>query len=103
MQLKKSGLAAICALLLACCIGCGNNVQGNTYADANGMMKIQFQSGGKALVTIGFTTQNCEWTQSSSNVSVKCDNDTLPFTLNSDGSLAGPAGGAIGPLTKVKQ
>lgn len=102
MRLKKSGLAAACAVLLGCCLGCGNSVQGNTYADANGMMKVQFQSGGKALVTIGFSTQNCEWTQSSSNVNLKCADDTMQFTQNNDGSLSGPPQGMMGRLVKVK-
>ncbi|HEY1757993.1 MAG TPA: hypothetical protein VGG72_21675 [Bryobacteraceae bacterium] len=101
MKLKFTGMAA--GLLLVCCLGCGNSVQGNTYADANGMMKIDFQSGGKALVTIGMSSQNCQWSQSSSNIAVKCADDTMQLTLNNDGSLAGPPNGMVGPLTKVKQ
>jgi hypothetical protein len=101
MKLRATGVAA--GLLLACCLGCGNSVQGNTYADASGMMKMQFQSGGKALVTIGFTTQNCQWSQSSNNVAVKCADQTLQLTLNNDDSLTGPPDGMVGKMTKVKQ
>jgi hypothetical protein len=90
-------------LKIAFMLGCGNSVQGNTYADASGMMKMQFQSGGKALVTIGYTTQNCQWSQSSSNVAVKCGEQTMQLTLNSDGSLAGPLDGMVGRMTRVKQ
>jgi hypothetical protein len=100
MKLKASGVVA--GLLLAC-LGCGNSLDGNTYADANGMMKIDFQSGGKAIVTIGMSPQNCQWSQGSSNIAVKCGDDTMQLTLNSDGSLAGPPNGAMGPLTKVKK
>jgi len=101
MKLRATGIVA--SLLLACSLGCGNSVQGNTYADANGMMKMQFQSGGKALVTIGFSTQNCQWSQSSNNVVVNCAGQPMQLTLNGDGSLNGPADGMIGKMTKVKQ
>jgi hypothetical protein len=101
MKLKTTGVPAV--LLLACCLGCGNTIQGNTYADASGMMKMQFQSGGKALVTIGYMTQNCQWSQSSNNIAVKCAEQTMQLTLNSDGSLNGPPDGMVDRMTKVKQ
>lgn len=80
MKLKTTGVPAV--LLLACCLGCGNTIQGNTYADASGMMKMQFQSGGKALITIGYMTQNCQWSQSSNNIAVKCAEQTMQLTLS---------------------
>jgi hypothetical protein len=98
--MKPGAMGMAAGLLLAFCAGCGNNVQGNTYA--NSMMKVQFQSGSKAVVTIGFMTQNCQWSQNSKNVTVNCAGDTTQFTLNDDGSLAGPPEGMIGRLTKVK-
>jgi hypothetical protein len=101
MKLKITGV--VVGLLLAVCVGCGNSVEGNSYSDAGGMIKMDFQSGGKAVVTIGMSPQNCQWSQSSSNIAVKCGDDTMQLTLNSDGSLAGPPNGMMGKLTKVKK
>jgi hypothetical protein len=98
--MKVKARNAAVGMLLLLVLGCRNSVRGDTYA--NGMMKIQFQSG-MALATIGMMTQNCEWSQSSKNITLNCAGDTTQFTLGDDGTVAGRPDGMIGRLTRVKQ
>jgi hypothetical protein len=98
----QDGLAA--ASLALMCLGvaaCGSGVKGHTYADSDGTVKIQFQSGGKAITTMGPITANCSYSQSSSQVTLTCADQSTQLTVASDGSLNGPAGGMLEKLTKV--
>jgi hypothetical protein len=99
----QNGLAAA-AVALMCfgAVACGSGVSGHTYADNEGMVKIQFQSGGKANATIGPLTAACTYTQSGKQVMLTCENQTTQFTVGDDGSLTGPPDGMMNKLTKVK-
>ena len=57
-SLGRAKVMAVVAILAAV-TGCGGNVQGNTYADNGGVVKIEFKSGGKAYVSTGPATTNC--------------------------------------------
>lgn len=92
----------VASILVAGCgfAGCGSSVEGNTYVDPEGMISIEFLSGGKANFKMGVVGGACTYTESVKNVTVTCNGVPQVFTMNSDGSLGGPAAGLIGKLTK---
>jgi hypothetical protein len=98
----QSGVAAA-SMALMCLIvaACGSGVSGHTYADSDGTVKIAFQSGGKAITTMGPMTATCTYTQSSSTVTLTCADQSTQLTVASDGSLNGPPDGMMNKLTKV--
>jgi hypothetical protein len=101
-HLRKTlgSVAAACV-----CLGltaCGNKVEGHTYAANGDVVKIEFQSGGKAFTSLGAMSAPCTYTQNGNQVSLVCEGDTTAFTLASDGSLSGPPDGMMARLTKVK-
>ena len=99
----QNGLAAASLALMCLCVAaCGSGVQGHTYADNVGMVKIAFQSGGKAVTTMGPLTATCTYTQSGSQVTLTCADQTTQLAVGSDGSLNGPQDGMLNKLTKVK-
>jgi hypothetical protein len=98
----KGVFATTCLGLM--CLGlaaCGKGVTGHTYADGGGMVKIEFQSGGKAITTMGPITASCTYTQSSNQVTLTCADQATVLALGSDGSLSGPPDGMLNKLTKV--
>jgi hypothetical protein len=94
--------AAAAALLCLGAAGCGNSVSGHTYAGNGDLVKIEFQSGGKAFASMGPMTSTCTYTQSSNKVTLICEGDTENLTVNSDGSLSGPPDGMLARLTRTK-
>jgi hypothetical protein len=80
--------------------GCGSSVEGNTYVDSDNVISIEFLSGGKANFKMGVVGGPCTYIESGKNVTVTCNGVPQVFTMNSDGSLGGPAAGLIGKLTK---
>ena len=97
---KQSLLIAAVVSLAAC--GKSNSVEGNTYEANGGVLKIEFQSGGKAVTTMGPMATNCTYTQSDKKINLTCENEKLELTVNDDGSLAGPPTGFASRLTKKK-
>jgi hypothetical protein len=83
-------------------LGCGGGVQGHTYAGNGEMVKIEFQSGGKAFASMGPMTSSCTYTESGNKVELICEGDTTDLTKASDGTLNGPPDGMLARLTKVK-
>jgi hypothetical protein len=47
-------------------------------------------------------TTACTYKVDGKQLTVQCENQTLPFTIQDDGSLQPPAGSALGPLKKAK-
>jgi len=83
--------------------GChSNSVQGRTFHDNGGVVKVEFKSGGKAFVSAGPMTNTCSYTESGTKVSLVCDGDTTLFTVEDDGALSGPPNGFMARLTPVK-
>jgi hypothetical protein len=87
---------------LSTATACGNKVQGNTYEDNGGVVKIEFKSGGKAYVSTGPATNVCSYAESGKTVTLTCDADKTAFTVDDDGALNGPPGGFLTRLTKKK-
>lgn len=83
-------------------IGCGGNVQGNTFEDNGGVVKVEFKSGGKAYVSTGPETNTCSYTDGGKTVTLLCNGDKTVFTVDGDGALNGPPGGFLTRLTKKK-
>jgi hypothetical protein len=95
--LAGAGLTFLCLAAAAC----GKSVSGSTYGNGE-MVKVEFQSGGKALASMGPMTSNCTYTQSGKKISLVCEGDTEELTMADDGSLNGPPDGMLAHLTKVK-
>ena len=95
----------ILAIVIAASVslaGCGkSSVEGSTYATANGAIKIAFQSGGKATVTMAVQPADCTYNEENREITVTCEGQSTVYTVNSDGSLGGPVEGSMaGDLTK---
>ncbi|PYX21579.1 MAG: hypothetical protein DMG82_17590 [Acidobacteria bacterium] len=104
---KKFTLSNALALallgVLSITIGCGRKVEGNTYEDNGGVVKVEFKSGGKAYVSTGPVTNTCSYEESGKNVTLVCEGDKTVFTVDDDGALNGPPGGFLTRLTKKKK
>jgi len=94
--------AAAVAWVCVCATGCGNSVKGHTYTGNGQLVSIQFQSGGKAYVSMGPMTSTCTYTQSGNNITLVCEGDTEQLALAGDGSLNGPPDGMLAHLTRAK-
>jgi hypothetical protein len=83
--------------------GCESSVAGSTYVDSEGAISIEFHSDGKVNLKMGGIGGGCTYTESGKNITVTCNGVPQLFTMNSDGSLGGPAAEFIGKLiTKTK-
>ena len=89
-------------LLMVMAATCDAGVQGHTYADNGGVVKIEFKPNGKAYVATGPVSTPCTYTESGSNVSLVCENDKTVFKIDDDGALLGPPDGFMGRLTQEK-
>ena len=94
--------AALAFAAIALLAACGkSSVAGSTYADGNGALKIEFQSGGKAAVTVAGQPADCTYDEQGKSITVTCQGQPAVFTQNDDGSLSGPPDGMLaGKLTK---
>jgi hypothetical protein len=90
-------LACLASLILA---SCGKSVSGSTYEGAGGGVTVEFQSGGKAVASLGGVTSDCAYTEDSKAVTLTCEGQPAVLTINDDGSLSGPPDGMFGDLTK---
>jgi hypothetical protein len=93
-----SGIVAACLTLA----GCAGSVSGSTYQNANGMIQVEFKSGGKAFTSLSGMTTSCSYKEESRKVTLECEGDKTVFTVNDDGSLSGPPTGFLARLTKKK-
>jgi hypothetical protein len=89
-------------LTLGAAIACGGKVEGNTYQDNGGVVKVEFKSGGKAYVSTGPVTNTCSYEESGKSVTLTCEGDKSVFTVDDDGDLNVPPGGFLSRLTKKK-
>ncbi len=103
MKTKLSTISiGVAAVVLFLTTGCSGKVQGNTYVDNGGVVKIEFKSGGKAYVSTGPVSTTCSYSETDKNVTLICEGDKTVFTIDDDGALNGPPGGMLSRLTKVK-
>ena len=65
---------------------------------------LDLQSGGKANLTVAGESAPCTYSVSGKSVSLTCPGQagSVVFTVQDDGSLAGPPGTFISPLQKAK-
>ena len=96
--------ALLIAAVASFTAGCSksSSVEGNTYEANGGAVKIEFQSSGKAITSIGVMSSPCTYTQTGKAIALSCENEKIEFTLNEDGSLSGPPEGFAARLTKKK-
>lgn len=75
-----------------------------TYAVEGGGYSIEFQSGGKAVESLGPQKDNCTYVEDSGkSVTLTCADGKTVFTINDKGQLVGPQGSMLammGPLSK---
>jgi hypothetical protein len=92
-------IALVCgaSLILA---SCGKSVSGSAYEGVGGGVSIEFQSGGKAVASLGGVKSDCTYTEDSKTVTLTCEGQPAVLTINDDGSLSGPPDGMLGRLTK---
>jgi hypothetical protein len=88
---RSNALAMAMLWTLATALGCGGKVEGNTYEDNGGVVKIEFKSGGKAYVSTGPATNTCSYAENGKTVILTCEGDKTAFTVDDDGALNGPA------------
>jgi hypothetical protein len=81
--------------------GCFGGVTG-TYTAPNGAMTLELKSGGAASITFAGQTAPCKYTVNGSTLTLNCEGQTggMNFTIQKDGSLAGPPDSFIPPLVK---
>jgi hypothetical protein len=96
--------ALLIAAIASFTAGCGksSSVEGNTYEATGGVVKVEFQSGGKAITSIGAMSSPCTYTQTGKAIALSCENEKIELTVNDDGSLAGPPDGFAARLNKKK-
>jgi hypothetical protein len=93
------------AVLLICAVylsACARKVEGATYSGNGGVVRVEFQSAGKAYVSTGPVSTPCSYTEGGGTVTLVCEGDKTVFTVDDDGALNGPQGGFLGRLTKLK-
>ncbi len=103
---RLSPVAVAClnlAMLSAAIVGfagCGG-VTG-TYTAANGALTLVLKSGGDASITFMGQTAPCKYNVNGSTMALTCEGQAgnMNFTIQKDGSLAGPPDSLIPPLQK---
>jgi hypothetical protein len=100
--LRRLPVLAVIAAAALITTACGDSVQGNTYETNGSVVKIEFQSGGKAFLSTGPLTTNCTYTTEGKAVTLVCEGEKTVFTVNDNDSLSGPPGGFLMRLTKKK-
>jgi hypothetical protein len=98
---KVSLNLAILLVIAASLVGCSGGVAG-TYTAPNGAMTLELKSGGDASVTFAGQTAPCKYTASGSTLTLTCPGQAgaMNFTIQKDGSLAGPPDSFFPPLVK---
>jgi hypothetical protein len=99
--LRKSVLYSLLAVICLTVIvsGCGSGPVGK-YQDANKLVTVELQAGGKAVVSMGPISGQGTWTISGNQITITVQGDSQVFTLASDGSITSTNGG-LGKLVKV--
>jgi hypothetical protein len=94
-------LLATVLCLAACSASLGNHLEGK-YSDTSGAFKLELRSAGKATLTTLNDTTACTYKVDGKQLTVQCENQTLPFAVQDDGSLMPPPEAQLGPLKKAK-
>jgi len=94
-------ILAVMLCMNACSACTGSSLEG-TYTDTTGGFKLELKSGGTATLTTMSGATACTYKVDGKQLTVVCENQTLPFTVQDDGSLMPPAEAQLGPLKKAK-
>lgn len=101
-------LKTILVLVLAggsLAVGCGNSSVEGTYKDSEGAVTLELK-GGKASLNAGMVRIDGAYTVDGNKVTIRptegADADALVFTIDKDGSLDPPPGGAFTKLGRTK-
>jgi len=103
--LRATILSALILAVMLCmnaCNACTAHSLEGTYTDSSGAFKLELKSDGAANFTALNSTTACTYKVDGKQLTVTCENQTLPFTIQDDGSLAPPAESQWGPLKKAK-
>lgn len=95
-------LSVVAVVALGATIGCSRKVEGDTYENNGGVVKVEFKSGGKAFVSAGPATTTCTYSESGKTVTLICEGDKTVFSVEDDGALSGPPDGLLTRLTKKR-
>ena len=104
-DLRKTTLSAViltAILWFNACNACTTPSLQGTYTDSTGGFKLELKSGGQASLTTLNNTTACTYKVDGKQLTVQCENQTLPFTVQDEGSLMPPAEAQLGPLKKTK-
>ena len=87
---RRHGIRAVIAGCAFVLIGCGNGYEGDTYADSEDAVTIEFKSDKEAYVSLGEVgTTTCEYEVDGDKVILKNEGGNLVLTRKSDGTLDG--------------
>lgn len=101
---RKIAAATAAGMLGLLAVACSSrSVDGQTYQNSTGGVKLEFTSGNKAYIRVGPMTESCGYSQSGRNVVLSCAGDKFKLEIGDDGALAGPPDGLLARLTKVRQ
>ena len=81
-------LVVFCAIFLA---ACGQSLSG-TYADSSGSIEYKFESGGKVTTKVMGMEAELKYELDGKKVKFLTPGGALVYTLQDDGSMAGPMG-----------
>lgn len=80
----------------------GSKAAGHTYAGADGVVRIEFQSDGKAHLSVGALSTPCTYKEAGKTLTLTCEDETTEFTIGDDGALNGPPAGMFARLAQEK-
>ena len=73
------------------------------WENADGSVKLEFQSAGKCFISVGPVTGPCTYTPAATGVTVSFEGEQLPLAANSDGSLSSAGAAASEMPIRLKR
>lgn len=73
------------------------------WENADGSVKLEFQSAGKCFISVGPVTGPCSYTPAATGVTVSFEGEQLPLAANSDGSLSSAGDAAATMPIRLKR
>jgi hypothetical protein len=101
-DLSKTISSVVILAAILCLVACASTHLEGTYTDSTGAFKLELKGGGKATLTTLNSPTDCTYKVDGKQLTVQCENQTLPFTIQDDGSLAAPPEAHLEPLRKTK-
>lgn len=73
------------------------------WENADGSVKLEFQSAGKCFISVGGATGSCSYTPAATGVTVSFEGEQLPLAANADGSLSSAGAAATEMPIRLKR